>query len=277
MTEPSAQDHTQAPMVALTAKSAIANLRSPDLSQRYYAAWWLGKIRAGEAVESLIKALEDSDDRTELGGYPLRRNAARALGKIGSHKSISALLKALSCEDFFVREAAVQAIEAIATTSAESFHVAQICIPPLTRLLQSQVANHEGLDQPYVSILKAIGSLKAVSSQPVVESYLQHHVPRIRFAAARSMYGLTGRADYAEILVKGLEDPDINLRQAVLTDLGEIGYLPAVEAIAHCHADNSFKLFALKNILDLHLPIAQFDLSLTAPLQQAMLHMDDLL
>jgi phycocyanobilin lyase subunit alpha len=274
------EDRSPQTGVALTAKSAIANLRSPDLSQRYYAAWWLGKIRASEAVAPLLSALEDSDDRTELGGYPLRRSAARALGKIGSHTAIPALLKALNCEDFFVREAAANAIEAIAIATPEGFNAAQSCISTLTRLLQAnlqaKISDRES-EQPYEAILKAIGGLKAIASQPVVESYLQHDSRRVRFAAARAMYGLTGNPEYAELLVTGLDESDINLRQVVLTDLGEIGYLPAVEAIACCHAENSFKLFALKSILDRHMPQAQFDLSLTEPLQQVMLYMDDLL
>ncbi|MEE3719024.1 HEAT repeat domain-containing protein [Tumidithrix elongata RA019] len=271
------EDQSQQSAVALTPESAIASLRSPDLSQRYYAAWWLGKMRVREAVDALIVALEDNDDRTDLGGYPLRRIAARALGKLGNPSAIPALLKSLSCEDFYVREAAAQAIEAIAASSPESFNAAQVCTATLTRLLQSKVIDSVKLEQPYEAILEALGRLKAVSSQTAVEPYLQHRLPRIRFAAARAMYGLTGASEYAELLVKGLEDPDINLRQAVLTDLGEIGYLPAVEAIAQCQTENSFKLFALKSILDMHLPKAQFDLSLTEPLQQVMLYMDDLL
>lgn len=72
----------------MTPEQAIANLQSSDLSLRYYAAWWLGKFRINqpEAIEALIKALTDEADRTELGGYPLRRNAARALGKLGSSR-----------------------------------------------------------------------------------------------------------------------------------------------------------------------------------------------
>ena len=52
----------------LTPELAIANLQSSDLSLRYYAAWWLGKFRVNrpEAVELLLTALEDEDDKTEL-------------------------------------------------------------------------------------------------------------------------------------------------------------------------------------------------------------------
>jgi len=86
MLEPSEDYSTAEP---LTEEQAIANLQSEDLSLRYYAAWWLGKDRTHNprAIAGLIAALEDEADRTELGGYPLRRNAARALGK--ARRSIS--------------------------------------------------------------------------------------------------------------------------------------------------------------------------------------------
>ena len=69
---------------SLTVEQAITNLKGTDLGLRFYAAWWLGRFRVkdSEAVECLIKALGDEDDRTPEGGYPLRRNAARALGKL---------------------------------------------------------------------------------------------------------------------------------------------------------------------------------------------------
>ena len=82
---------------SLTVEQAIANLTHEDLSLRYYAAWWLGKfqIHTPAAVNALLTALNDEADRTELGGYPLRRNAARALGKIGDIKAVPALIECL--------------------------------------------------------------------------------------------------------------------------------------------------------------------------------------
>ena len=59
----------------LTVEQAIANLQGDDLGKRVYAAWWLGRFRVNdpEAIEVLITALQDEDDRTDVGGYPLRR------------------------------------------------------------------------------------------------------------------------------------------------------------------------------------------------------------
>jgi phycocyanobilin lyase subunit alpha len=212
-------------------------------------------MRVKESVSALLLALEDREDRTELGGYPLRRNAARALGKLGESERIAeaipALIEALKCDDFYVREAASQSIEEIVSSSEASSseamrQLAQVAIAPLVELLQVENAL-TSLTQPF----------KAKSAESIIESFLGHSLPRIRFAAARSMYGISLgsslKSKYAEILVAGLSNPDINLRRTVLTDLGEIGYLPAVEAIANCQAENSFKLFALKRILEANL------------------------
>ena len=112
MIETSGEEYSAQNAPNLTPEIAIANLQSSDLSLRYYAAWWLGKfrVRQPEAIDALIAALEDESDRTELGGYPLRRNAARALGKLGNLKAVPGLIRCLECADFYVREAAAQSL-----------------------------------------------------------------------------------------------------------------------------------------------------------------------
>ncbi len=72
----------------------------------------------------------NEDDRTTAGGYPLRRNAARALGKLGDRRAVPALVRALECSDFYVREAAAQALETLGDVS---------CLPRLIELLNNQV------------------------------------------------------------------------------------------------------------------------------------------
>jgi phycocyanobilin lyase subunit alpha len=278
------EQHSNVANNELTIASAIANLRSPDLSLRYYAAWWLGKMRVHEAVDDLLVAIEDREDRTELGGYPLRRNAARSLGKLGNAKAIPALIKALKCEDFYVREAAAQAIEEIAT-QAQGYVAAQVAVLPLAMLLKSQDFGtkesnslaYSDLDQPYEAILEVLGRLKANSVRSLIEPFLNHSVVRIRLGATRSMYGLTGEDRFGELLIEALSNPDVNIRRVALTDLGEIGYLPATQAIARTQTENSFKLLALKRILDAHLPNVDRNPELLENLQQVMLLMDDLL
>lgn len=246
MLEPSEEYANAEP---LTEAQAIANLHSADLSLRYYAAWWLGKHRSQnpDAIAALIAALEDEADRTELGGYPLRRNAARALGKLGDRSAVPGLICALDCPDFYVREAAAQSLELLRDAAAT---------PALIKLLEGgieaalPVPGRPHLAEPYEAVMEALGAIGATAAAPLVEPFLQHPIARVRYAATRSMYQLTGNSTYAQRLMQALEADDVKLKRVVLADLGAIGYLPAADAIARCSAENSFKLIALKGLIE---------------------------
>jgi phycocyanobilin lyase alpha subunit len=233
----------------LTPELAIANLQSPDLSLRYYAAWWLGKFRVNQpqAIDRLIAALEDEADKTELGGYPLRRNAARALGKLGNLRAVPELIKCLECSDYYVREAAAQSLEMLGDKRA---------IPVLVKLLDGGVSQAvQAMDlphlvQPYEAVLEALGTLGATDVISLIQPFLDHPFPRVQCAAARAMYQLTQDTIYGDRLVNILGTVDLKLRRVVLGDLGVIGYLAAAEAIAQAQVENSFKLIALKGLLE---------------------------
>lgn len=238
----------------LTIEQAIAHLKGADLGLRMYAAWWLGRFRVSEpdAIQALIRALEDTDDRTEAGGYPLRRNAARALGKLGDRRAVLPLVQSLECSDYYVREAAAQALEALGDPS---------CIPALVTLLQTEPEPTSSasapMPQPYDAILEALGALGAIDATPHVMSFLEHDVERVRFSAMRAMYQLAPTPKeskrYGQMLVQALSHPKLQLRRTVLADLGAIGYLDAAEPIAHTLAENSLKLIAMRGILEHHL------------------------
>ncbi|MBC6432193.1 HEAT repeat domain-containing protein [Nostoc sp. HG1] len=234
---------------SLTVEQAIANLESADLGLRFYAAWWLGRFRIGEpaAVTALIKALEDEADRTPEGGYPLRRNAARALGKLGDRQAVSPLIRCLDCSDFYVREAAAQSLEMLGDP---------ICIPALIKLLaiglqgKQLISKQPDLSQPYDAILEALGTLRATEFTLLVKAFLEHPIELVQYAAARAMYQLTQEPVYGERLIQALAGEKLQLRRAVLADLGAIGYLPAADAIAQTLAENSLKLISLKGLLE---------------------------
>ena len=99
---------------AWTLEEAIANIQqTEDQGKRFYAAWWLGKHRVEDkrAFAALIEALEDETDRTPDGGYPLRRNAAKALGKLNNAAAVEPLITCLNSDDYYVRESAAQSLE----------------------------------------------------------------------------------------------------------------------------------------------------------------------
>jgi phycocyanobilin lyase alpha subunit len=249
MIEPSTSEYSAENGAQLTPEQAIANLQSSDLSLRYYAAWWLGKFRVSqiEAIDALITALEDEADTTELGGYPLRRNAARALGKLGNSKAIPGLIQCLECSDFYVREAAAQSLGMLD---------AQVAIPTLIKMLDGgvaqavQVPGRPHLTQPYEAVLEALGAIDATEAISLIQPFLVHPVPRVQCSAARAMYQLTQDPQYGEFLVTMMNNSDLKLRRVILGDLGSIGYMAAADEIAQAKAENSFKLMALKGLLE---------------------------
>jgi phycocyanobilin lyase subunit alpha len=263
----------------LTVEQAIENLQGSDLGLRMYAAWWLGRFRVDDptAIEVLIKALKDDEDRTGAGGYPLRRNAARALGKLGDRRAVPALMDALGCGDFYVREAAAQALEGLKDP---------VAVPILIQLLANQLPGTlpapepPQLVQPFDAILEALGTLGGVQAIEVIKPFLDHPVPRIQFSAARALYQLSPDqqvADaYGDRLIKALKLDDLQLRRAVLADLGAIGYLAAAKPIADTLAENSLKLISLKGLLEKQLQIHGQD-QLSEGAIKVMALMDELL
>lgn len=233
----------------LTIEQALINLQSEDLGLRVYAAWWLGRFRVNlpEAIALLIVALVDEADRTESGGYPLRRNAARALGKLGDRQAVPALIKALECDDLYVREAAAQSLEMLGDNS---------CVPYLLELIKHPHPNataDKEPEHPYDAFLEALGTLHAVEAIPYILPFLEHPIPKVQYAAARAMYQLSESEvanQYGDRLITALSNQDLQLRRTVLSDLGAIGYLGAAEAISNTMAENSLKLISLKGILE---------------------------
>jgi phycocyanobilin lyase subunit alpha len=241
----------------LTVDQAIENLQGEDLGLRMYAAWWLGRFRVDDptAIDVLIAALNDEDDRTEVGGYPLRRNAARALGKLGDRRAVSALIEALACPDFYVREAAAQALENLGDIAG---------VPRLLQVLRNQIPGTlpapepPNLVQPYDAILEALGGLGDRSVIADVRPFLDHEIPRIQYAAARAMYQLMDEPEanqYGDRLIQALSGSELQLRRTALADLGAIGYLAAAQPIANTLAENSLKLISLKGLLEKQLQL----------------------
>ncbi len=269
----------------LTLETALIDLKQKqDLGKRYYAAWWLGKFRVKEekAINALVEALEDREDRSPDGGYPLRRNAAKALGKLGNTRAVPALIRCLDCDDYYVRESAAQALEMLGDRQA---------IPPLMKLVEDVIRDGELLPlameriegkphpiQPYEAIIEALGTLEASGAIPLIKPFLKHSFPKIQYAAARAMYQLTQDSEYGEILVQALQGDELQLRRSALMDLGAVGYVKAGGAIAETLAENSLKLISLKGLLESQInQDFQSNLTLSPASKELMDLMDSLL
>ncbi|MFN5515785.1 MAG: HEAT repeat domain-containing protein [Cyanobacteriota bacterium] len=260
-----------------TLEQALANLQqTEDTSARYYAAWWLGhsRIQDVRALESLVLALEDETDRSPDGGYPLRRNAAKALGKLGYPQAVPPLIRALQDDDYYVREAAARALGELEDSRA---------VAPLTALLAGGVAaaqtepDKPHLWQPYEAILEALGSLGAVETLAEIEPFLTHFAPKVQYAAARALYQLTLNPQYGDRLIQALQGPELQLRRSALMDLGATGYLPGATAIAQTFTENSLKLIALRDLWQAHRQRAPQKSLLSQTSRDILALMDDLL
>ena len=207
-------------------------------------------------IQGLIDLLQEEGDRTDEGGFPLRRNAARALGKLGDLQALPALIDCLNCPDYYVREAAAQALEMLGDSRA---------IAPLMKLLAGgmtaavQVPGKAHLIQPYSAIVEALGTLNATEAIEQIQPFVEHSVERVKNSAARAMFQLTGEPYYGDRLTEALNAEDLQLRRSALMDVGAIGYLPAAEAIAETLAENSLKLISLKGLLEHHLDLPDRD------------------
>lgn len=234
---------------SLTIATAIANLQGSDAGDRYYASWWLGRFRVNSpaAVDALLMTLTDESDRTPDGGYPLRRNSAKALGKLGDQRAVPALIECLACADYYVRESAAQSLGKLGNPAA---------VAPLMQLLAGGITTAQPLPgcahlaQPYEAVIEALGWLAATAAIDLIQPFLDHPLELVQYAAARALYQLTGNGMYGDRLITALAGDKLQLRRAVLGDLGAIGYLPAADAIAQTLAENSLKLIALKGLLE---------------------------
>jgi phycocyanobilin lyase alpha subunit len=135
------------------------------------------------------------------------------------------------------------------------------CVPALLPLLQGGleaaqfVPGRPHLAQPFEAVMEALGALAPntewqTTAIDLIQPFLSHPMGRVQYSATRAMYQLTGEAQYGDRLIQALSGSDINLRRVALSDLGAVGYLPAAEAIANAAAENSFKLFSLKGLLE---------------------------
>ncbi len=243
----------------LTKEAAIAALEGEDNQIRYYAAWWLGKHQVQAGCAALCEALFDERYRIPSGGYPLRRQAARALGQIKNPQAVPALIAALGCEDLGLREAVIQALAAIGDKQA---------VDPLLNLLQSSQ------EQPLEALIEALATLKVWSVRPQIEAFLNHPSERVQCAAARYLFLLTQEPQYIERIVKNLNHDNMYLRWAAIFDLGAVGHRQAIDAILAAPVPNSLKLLNLKRILEALLDSDRSDKETTQLLFKAI---DDLL
>jgi len=237
-----------------------------DPGQRYYAAWWLGRMRSDhpEAVPLLIQALADGGPCPDPASgidepNPVARNAARALGKLADSQAVDPLLEALESSDDGLREAAARSLGQLGALKARRPILRRLAPGPLLAGVPRPGSSR--LMEPCEALLEALGALgwqeedgSAITDREpllkIVRSYGGHERPLIRSAAYRSLLQLTREDCWGEQLVHLLQHNELQVRRAALLDLGVTGWRPAGAAIARTLAENSLKLIALRGLVE---------------------------
>ena len=225
--------------------AAITALKnSHDSSVRYYAAWWLGKNRILAATSLLCECLKDEEDRTALGGYPLRRQAARSLGMLKEPIAIPPLIEALDCSDSKLQQAVILALKDIGTAKT-TVHPRAAIVPALVDLLHA-----EKEDKPAEALIEALTAFQIWEVQDKIEPFLRQSSERVKCAAAQYFYTLTLEPHYLEMLFQTLGHENRFVRYAAAFDLSALGRVETAPAIIEAKIPNNIKLATLKRILE---------------------------
>lgn len=241
-------------MQPLNEQQVIANLKQrDDASDRYYAAWWLGKMRSQhpEAVPLLLDTLSAlSDDPVDEEDRGVALNAIRALGLLLNPAAHDPLMQLLGSKDYSVREEAARSLGAMKTKAA---------IPQLCQLLSGGPAaagkeqvGASTLKEPCEALLEALGNIGVNNPDvvAVITPFSDHPRPLVRAAACRALLQLMKEQRWANELEQLLQHPEPLVRRGVLLDLGASGWIAALPAIEDASVEASLKLVALRGLAE---------------------------
>jgi phycocyanobilin lyase alpha subunit len=241
-------------MEPLSEHQVIANLRQQeDASDRYYAAWWLGKMRSQhpDAVPLLLGTLSAlSDDPVNEEDRGVALNAIRALGLLLNPAANDPLIQLLSSTDYTMREEAARSLGAMKTTAAAP-HMCQLLSGGPAAAGREQLGSST-LQEPCEALLKALGNIGI--SHPdvlrVITPFTDHPRPLVRSAACRALLQLLKEPRWAHEMQQLLQHPEPLVRRGVLLDLGATGWTPALPAIESASVEASLKLVALRGLAE---------------------------
>jgi HEAT repeat protein/uncharacterized membrane protein YraQ (UPF0718 family) len=184
----------------------ISFLKDKNKNVRRAGAQVLGVINAVNAVDKLIPVLKDPDS-------DVRAAAAQALGKIQDKRSIPPLINTLEDENFNVQQEVVFALVSLGNMT----------IAHLNNMWKSGDQKER---QRVVYLLAKLGDEKSIS---IMKEALEDADVQIRIQAAQGLaaFGVKG----ASLLLKALNDPDMNVRKAAVHSLGEIKDPKTVKAL----------------------------------------------
>ena len=228
-------------MTSITSACAAIKVieNSDDLALKYHAIWWLGKNKEQKALTTLCQVLNEDSGQTELGGYPLRRQAARSLGMIANPEAIPSLIKSLKSTDLRLQEAAILALRSINDRRT---------IPSLVAYLQDKSCS-----KPMEVLIEALAAFEIWEVADEVREYLDDSSKRIQGAAGMYFYRMTKNSHYLSIILSNLSDKNAFLRQSAAFDIAQCHDTNLSKTIRKANLPNNVKMAALKQILESHI------------------------
>lgn len=226
---------------------AMRRLEHGSLEQRIAAAQRLTALRAEQARESLLKALQSEDPR-------LRRVVAEGFAKWGDatllRAAVEALSKDLTHPDAEVQRDVVQVLITVETPEATTALIAALKSPnPTVRELAAKnlVVREVSLsDEDTIRLNLILGNMEGVLSfgkkaLPLLSALLEAD-PTLRSAAATAI-GFIGEPSTVkravELMLADLKSPDASTRVQAVNALGVLGDSSAIAPLQNLAENDS--------------------------------------
>jgi HEAT repeat protein len=152
---------------AETPALTLAALRHASIDVRQWAAEMLGEISEASSVTALLERLEDADE------FPnVRRAAAQSLGRLGNTAATPALMKAAAHGDFWMRQAAIEALSRLGDEQV---------VEPLLSLMKQ-----DAWTRP--AVIKALGNIGSTAAISDLVTALDDQSATVRTASLEAMF-----------------------------------------------------------------------------------------
>jgi HEAT repeat protein len=200
-------------------------------------------------TDLLIQALSYRGSDRDRPAWQIRMEAAAALGDVGDARAVEPLVEALSDVDNRVRETVVEALDALEWRPAENavgasywilkmrweecVRIGPPAVPPLLEALKYQDPQ---VCRGAVRALAAIGDKRA--TVPLVQM-LRDGSQQVRQSVALALIKI-GDPKAIAPLIALLDNHDPSLRQASVEILGQIGDERAVKSLANMLTDHTY-------------------------------------
>jgi HEAT repeat protein len=235
----------------------IAQLTAEDLEVRRSAVVALGRIGDSRATAALVNTLKEES---------LAIEAANALAQIGDPQAVEGLLTLIGNKDASVRQAAVNAVNALVPSSMSNRIVPLLHDPdPNVRESAVKIAGYFGYPESAGTLLElsrdadervrraAIEHLPFVEDEGTLDTLvhaLKEEVPNVRAAAARAL----GNMDDPQVvrqLIEALSDEDVWVRYFSARALGRRrsnDSIDALESLIQNEKFNHVRIAALDSL-----------------------------